>query len=188
MTFMIAGVVGSAVVIMKLSTALTTAEEPHPFTNLSNPPLWTSQPVRVDPATAQLQRLPPEYSTYALAPSAPTTARSAAAIPPTGHGHGQVQPLPSSDHVAWCSAKYRSYNPSDDAYRAFDGTMRPCAGPGDTAAPVEDAEAVVADSTDWCANRYKSYRSSDNSYQPFDGGPRRNCIAPRIVADASISE
>jgi hypothetical protein len=33
------------------------------------------------------------------------------------------------NHVQWCFARYRSYNPDDNTYRAFSGETRACASP-----------------------------------------------------------
>lgn len=35
-------------------------------------------------------------------------------------------PAPAPDPVAWCMARYRSYNPETGVYLAFDGTYRRC--------------------------------------------------------------
>lgn len=40
-----------------------------------------------------------------------------------GTGHGSVE------HAHWCFARYRSYNPDDNTYRAFSGEIRACASP-----------------------------------------------------------
>lgn len=33
------------------------------------------------------------------------------------------------EHVQWCFARYRSYNPDDNTFRAFSGQIRTCASP-----------------------------------------------------------
>lgn len=98
----------------------------------------------------------------------------------------------SSDHVNWCTHRYRSYRPDDNSYRSYSGVARECISPfsdhnvvtrPSSASPenIGYAEAAAssgyqsAQHVDYCFSHYRSYRPEDNTYQPFGGGPRRQC-------------
>lgn len=95
----------------------------------------------------------------------------------------------SEEHVAWCKARYRSYQPETNRYTGYSGESRECISPHrqeETAAlvasfPVEQRAIDDAAGTlpiahvQACFARYRSYRAEDNSYQPYGGGPRRQC-------------
>lgn len=49
---------------------------------------------------------------------------------PQPNPYPPVNPTPpANDHVAWCRRKYRSYNPSTDTYRGYDGYTHRCISP-----------------------------------------------------------
>ncbi|KAA0689415.1 BA14K family protein [Neorhizobium sp. P12A] len=183
MAFLAAGVVGTAIVVMKLASTFIVVEHPHPTANLSAPPLWTSVPVRIERASQRLERLPPDDSTYAQASPSPLPAAVNKDVAGPGAG-GKIITL-SAQHVARCANRYRSFNPETNTYRSFHGALRSCADPDETVQSNTTTASVQSGITGWCSSRYKSYRSTDNTYQPLAGGPRRPCMMPRYVADAS---
>ncbi|NMA99841.1 MAG: BA14K family protein [Phyllobacteriaceae bacterium] len=95
----------------------------------------------------------------------------------------------SDEHVAWCSARYRSYQVDDNSYQPYRGGRRECV------SPYYDANDVVSDDGAYqeaslqqgasadltsefvaaCMSRYRSYRVEDNTYQPYGGGARVQC-------------
>lgn len=52
-----------------------------------------------------------------------------------GYGHGwggynhYVEPYHGGGHVNWCLNRYRSYNPSTDTFRGYDGYDHRCISP-----------------------------------------------------------
>jgi hypothetical protein len=48
---------------------------------------------------------------------------------PLGADPAWRQPAPAEAHVAWCAARYRSYNPATDTFVGFDGFAHRCAAP-----------------------------------------------------------
>lgn len=102
-------------------------------------------------------------------------------------------------HVAWCSNRYRSYRPEDNAYTPYSGGSRECISPFSDDMASVDEEATYMDASvtsthmqmagqqqassgymdaahiESCFARYRSYRPEDNSYQPYGGGPRQQC-------------
>lgn len=109
-------------------------------------------------------------------------------------------PAVSTDHVTWCSNRYRSYQPESNSYTSFSGDIRECISPfSDIAASAPDENAVYleasadglsfdrldegnasaghlsAEHIESCYSRYRSYRPEDNTYQPYGGGPREQC-------------
>lgn len=89
-------------------------------------------------------------------------------------------------HVAWCSRKYRSYDPQTDSYRPYSGGTEPCVSPYSSGAAAEAGATTLAMNDNAnpgysqahirdCMNRYRSYRVSDNTYQPYGNVPRRQC-------------
>ncbi len=101
----------------------------------------------------------------------------------------------SAAHVAWCSKRYRSYNPEDNRYNAYSGARRECVSPyseaNENSEPREQLTSAISASqgssastssalmdsehVQSCLERYRSYRPEDNTYQPYGGGPRRQC-------------
>jgi hypothetical protein len=161
--------------------------ETHQLADLSAPDLWTIGPVRVNPGKQNYQRVAPVYSSYVT--QAPKINLASRKPDPALIAIAEEKPTVSAEHFAWCSQRYRSYDPATNSYRAFSGEMRSCASPyseqtsksrvsmtqaAATPAPgVAESQAAAS----WCAERYQSYDAEDNSYQPFDG-PRRQCRPP----------
>jgi hypothetical protein len=202
-----AGMVIGGVVLA--SSALAPEENPHRFTGLDIKDLWTLEPVRIDRSAQNLERLPPRYASHVVmsepaaqpAPQAAETAGSdegsevgeidilvTAAIDETSSDAalGTLSP----EHISWCEARYRSYDPAENSYRSFSGSIRPCNSPyqiDQMAEMADDAEVMNASATTSdvaplmdehitaCMQRYRSYRISDNTYQPYGGGPRQTC-------------
>ena len=210
------------------STLLILTSEPNAqrSTNADVADLWTSEPRRVEVSTQRLERaepLPTERT--AAAPPQPATddARvtttagrtiDPAVAPATAGLSGnndrwiaaaaaagaEAAAHDLSMHVAWCSERYRSYNPEDNTYVTYDGERLDCMSDfvSDSGMTIEASEAVyvqaaasealpsaIADGAAYggidaghaesCFARYRSYRPEDNSYQPYGGGPRRQC-------------
>jgi len=205
-----AGMVIGGVVIA--SAALSSEEESHQFTGLDIRDLWTAEPVRIDRAAQNLERLPPRYASHVVmsepAPQVQDTAANSAQealgariaqIDLTSTGAVYDEPAEASldvlspQHMAWCSQRYRSYEPLDNTYRSFNGELRDCVSPYQVEAPaeIEEGEAAVMtvssepsssdgyalqdDHIASCMERYRSYSPADNTYQPYGGGPRQPC-------------
>lgn len=113
--------------------------EPHRFTNMETPDLWTTNPVSVDPAQQDYERLDPVASLASL-PAVDTSreARGKMGTPPsdpastidrvsTGAISRDEPPLSASldpAHADWCFARYRSYRVEDDSYQPYGGGPR----------------------------------------------------------------
>jgi hypothetical protein len=171
------------------SVASYVMAEPDPNAVLHSrekPELWTVEPRRVDLSKQQYVRLPPLLSTYAeeqqqrnlsVADRDPNYLPSVPAQTIVENGS------PSAGHAAWCSEKYRSYDPATDRYRSFSGEERPCISPASIGAtPINAAQVPTAtgqseNSLTCCKSRYASYRPEDNSYMAFSGR-RMSCTPP----------
>lgn len=196
--------------VVLASSALAPEENTHQFTGLDIKDLWTSEPVRVNRNSQDLERLPPRYASHVVMsepaqqqqktpqadPSGTASLVSQIDLLATASVNGRAEtatPAFSQQHLAWCGARYRSYNPVDNTYRSFSGDQRSCVSPYAAQSVTEtqtsqadlinvsdgDMEAapdLIADQrTAACLERYRSYRPSDNTYQPHGGGPRRTC-------------
>ncbi|MFS2152865.1 MULTISPECIES: BA14K family protein [unclassified Rhizobium] len=141
--------------------------------------LWTTEPTRVYPALQTYIRLPPALSTYAMADTREVAKKplAVAASAPT-----DTSPLStgmSVAHLNWCSSRYRSFDPTTNTYRTFEGQVRVCQPPFESRDPASTSPvaALPANTARWCASRYRSYRADDNTYQPYSG-PRVECTPP----------
>ena len=134
-------VIGGVVVA---SAALSPEEEqPHKFTGLDIRDLWTSTPVQLDRSAQNLERLPPRYpSTVVMTGTAepvrqtasdtaiddPSTRASQTDLGSTAsisdEGSSVVSEALAPQQLAWCSERYRSYDPSDNSYQPFGGGPR----------------------------------------------------------------
>lgn len=138
--------------------------------------LWSSTPVKIDPAAQDFERLParvvPKAQTVAALKQDPNGAK--AALKPTPSEARQdedpdIDPVitgaidrasetdreqdswRTSAHVDWCSHRYRSYDAETNTYRPYGGGRRDCESPfSDVAAiaPTEDGTAPDHD-TAW---------------------------------------
>ena len=135
---------------------------PHQFAHLDEPPLWTTEPVRVDPQKMDFQRI-------AAAPVPPVFQAMAVDVP----DRQQEQPLQSAS--------------IDPLEAEIDMTTTGAIEPGSMAdAVVETTDLVDTPHSQWCAERYRSYRVEDNTYQPYDG-PRRACESPYLIRQDSVA-
>lgn len=105
--------------------------------------------------------------------------------PSTDQASDAYEPLPA-EHVAWCSDRYRSYQPETNSYTAYSGESRPCISAYWTSEMIankseeqfstsNESIALSREHVQDCMSRYRSYRPEDNTYQPYGGGPRRQC-------------
>jgi hypothetical protein len=158
--------------------------------------LWTNKAAKVSTAAADLERLPVWPTTTIQAeqkpdedpPGNPDLMQTAAITAPDN----SLQPVVNDAHLAWCYARYRSYDPNDNSYNAFSGARRECISPYfDQSDSEEEAvgyveagmqtvgasgpESFSAEHVQSCFDRYDSYQPEDNSYQPYGGGPRLRC-------------
>lgn len=152
-----AGMVIGGVVIA--SAALSPEEETHQFTGLDIRDLWTAEPVRIDRAAQNLERLPPRYASHVVMrepePQVQETAANSAQedlgsriaqIDLTSTGAVYDEPSEASldtlspQHIGWCSQRYRSYDSLDNTYRSFNGELRDCVSPYEIEAPAEHGE------------------------------------------------
>lgn len=191
LVFGVVGAVGACIAAISVASVVMADPAAHRFETLtsSSSDLWTNVPVRVDATRQNYQRVPAAYSTYV---TDPPEGRVSVAMPEAQNQKQKFStPSLSSQHVAWCSSRYRSYTPASDSYRAFSGEMKICVSP--YSASLEEGETIATGSASkasadlaWCTERYQSYRASDNTYQPHTG-PRRVCTPPdrREIASAN---
>ncbi|MBP2550870.1 hypothetical protein J2858_003810 [Neorhizobium galegae] len=117
--------------------------------------LWTSEPVRVDPARNTLERVP--------------GVQVASEVPASGADGEVVATLVSS----------REGTNTD---QAASGTVA-TTDVSETAMETQTEPAFNEAHLEWCANRYRSYRPRDNSYTAYSGG-RRECVSPFLAKAA----
>jgi hypothetical protein len=130
-------------------TAYVIAEpENHSFAHLDTP-LWTSEPVVVDTAKQNYERI--------------------AAIP-------AIASLPAVDPK---DREFAAVDDKDNSNQPTAGQSADTAQAGtvlrDGMPPVATSDPAH---TEWCFERYRSYSLDDNSYQPYGGGPRVQCESP----------
>ena len=183
LAFGIASAIGACIGTASVASLVLADTEIQGDIDVETPVLWTTTPMRVDPASQNFERLPAVLSTYALNPGKASLPSRAVTV-----RSPQVSQLAvsSKDHMEWCAAKYRSFDTQTNSYRSFSGEVRTCRSPfGDVVetAPLDTTEssaalvAVAPEFASWCAARYNSYRAEDNTYQPYSG-PRRSCQPP----------
>lgn len=97
--------------------------------------LWTDQPVRVNTAAINLERVPgiavaeDMVATAADDQMSRTLDRAVTgAIAPRTLAEPE-EPQLSEAHLDWCSSRYRSYRPRDNSYTPFSGGRRECVSP-----------------------------------------------------------
>jgi hypothetical protein len=183
-TFMICGMVAAS--------SVDAPYRPHEFQNL-NASIWTSVPVRIDPAGQNFERL----ATVAPAPATSQTLALRDPLADQWHAGAenmqdrnaaQTAPATGSAGNALCQQRYRSYRAEDNTYQPLSGGPRRQCELSSSSAPVGSAQPAtvtdtVADNSSpdheaWCSARYSSYNPSDETYQPFGGGSRRTCSSP----------
>ncbi|WP_041545395.1 MULTISPECIES: BA14K family protein [Chelativorans] len=205
---------GSALTIVYLTAEPVPVR---PFSASASHP-WTNEPVRITAGKNETHKpTPPESGTANVAMQAPYPGEvqnnepdlEPAIDPLTTASAGQEampRPMPeqSAAHIAWCSERYRSYDPVDNSYNAYSGETRECVSPFskasiaanspgqvrnivsasseeasafDSAATMQEMPGAYLDPEHIraCFARYRSYRPEDNTYQPYGGGPRRQC-------------
>lgn len=157
---------------------------------------------RIDHSRQAYERVPVDQSAAYLVATAETSRAkvtfngSANRILPGIHDNEGMEPSgrPETEAAAreWCSARYRSYNASDNTYQPYGVSgRRACNAPVATAPTSSQdlARAGVAIEIDanarWCMARYSSYRIEDNTYQPFSGG-RKRCVGPGSESASNI--
>jgi hypothetical protein len=156
--------------------------------------LWVDKATRVDVAGQVLERVPARPVVETVVPRQDPVEHAPEVFDTmmTASTSDQAAPAAfSPPHIEWCAARYRSYDPSDNTYRAYSGNRRDCVSPFvesgyDDFGASPDAEVSVVnisaaeevpawDHIQSCFSRYRSYRPEDNSYQPYGGGPRQQC-------------
>jgi len=175
---------------------------PHQFAHLEEHPLWTNEPVPVDPKQQSFERIaaapvPPVFQAMAVVvtedrgrsrietASAQGAGRELDMTATAAVEDNSMIDLAGSPHAAWCAERYRSYRIEDNSYQPYGNSRRQCDSPylaaQETAAysPVSDQNPVGADDAHvaWCLDRYRSYDPSSNTYQPYNA-PRRACESP----------
>lgn len=142
-------------------SVLMSAAEPSPRLGGSDVvSLWTNEPVRIDPAHNDFERLPglqvasevppaglPDARTASRSPAGSSDAVSDGAVSNVVfNGEGEdgmdtaIAPSINEAHLDWCSSRYRSYRPRDNSYTAYSGGRRECISPF----PTHSAETVAA--------------------------------------------
>ncbi|MFS2180110.1 BA14K family protein [Rhizobium pisi] len=181
--FGIVSSVGACIAAASVASHVVADSEPRALTDLAARDLWTTKPVKVDPRQQHYERIPPVYSSYVTEASAITTSKAKpdSATAPTEPQ--TAQPKLSTEHLAWCAERYRSYDPATNSYRSYSGETRECSSPFQR--NVVEADEHLGTTSNgraaaWCAARYRSYQPEDNTYQPWEG-PRRTCDAPSVL-------
>lgn len=179
--------VGACVAAASVASHVVANSEPHTFNDLAERDLWTTTPVKIDPRQQRYERIPPLYSSYVT--EAPVVATSKAMAdssrPPTELQ--TPEPQLSVAHLAWCGARYRSFDPAANSYRSYSGETRACSSPFQRIVAETDQRVgtkVNGQAAARCAARYRSYRPEDNTYQPWQG-PRRSCDMSDLVATSN---
>jgi hypothetical protein len=186
--FGIVSSVGACLAAASVASHVVGDAEPHAFNDLATRDLWTTRPVKVDPRQQRYERIPPLYSSYVTEASATMTSRArrpGSTRPSTERQ--TTQPKLSTEHLAWCAERYRSFNPATNSYRSYSGEARECSSPFQRIVAEADERVGTKMNTQAaarCAARYKSYRPEDNTYQPWEG-PRRSCDASNVVATSN---
>ncbi|WP_455873746.1 BA14K family protein [Rhizobium yanglingense] len=183
--FGIVSSVGACVAAASVASHVAENAGPHAFNDLATGDLWTTRPVKVDPRQQRYERIPPLYSSYVTEASATMTSRARRSESARQSTERQItQPKLSTEHLAWCAERYRSFNPATNSYRSYSGATRECSSPfqGSVAEVSGRVRAKInTQAAARCAARYKSYRPEDNTYQPWEG-PRRSCDTSDLVA------
>jgi hypothetical protein len=221
MKFLVAILSGFSVTLAVFAAGALTAiffvnAEPVPARSLDldTTALWTNKAVSVNTPARDLERIParpvrqpPDTEGQAQVPSRgpEPIGNPEPATDPTISAATSPQPTlaMNTDHVEWCSERYRSYDPADNSYNTYSGMRRECISPysetpGGTELPSNGTETVIlaegapefvssANSDEMtgaylgrehvqsCFERYRSYQPEDNTYQPYGGGPRQQC-------------
>jgi len=177
LVFGIVCAVGAGIVGISAASAVMSNPEGQHLTTLSEPDLWTSEPVRIDVAKQQYERVEPVYSNYVTDHAGARIATKTPVERSLEADSVQEKVATAAAHRDWCVQRYRSYDEAENTYRSFSGETRTCVSP--FAPPSAVAQSADEDrataNVAWCAARYRSYRAKDNTYQPFDG-PRRACV------------
>lgn len=139
---------------MALTAYVIAEPEPHRFSHLDTPDLWTSRPVAVDPAQQNYQRIGAIPAVASL-PASRESGRDVAA------GTG-------------VSAKAEVQSTAANTNSGIDDLSTGAIEPGGQPQPV----AMDPAHAEWCFGRYRSYRVEDNSYQPYGSGTRQQCQSP----------
>lgn len=180
--------VGSCIAAASIASIILAAPERHTFASETASDLWTTAPVRIDRSAQSFERVPAQFSTYALAQP---SAKTGLAKGPATVAAPVLNTAMSSEHLSWCIDRYRSFDAKTNTYRSFSGQTRTCyspyeSGPSTTVTAAESVQptSVTAAAASWCSARYQSYRVEDNTYQPYDG-PRRACEGPRASSEVA---
>ena len=153
--------------------------------------IWTVEPVKVDTASQQYERIAPRLSTHAtesLSSKVAVSVRSGADMRTTQQKKEDLDTLALAEHVNWCSERYRSYDRETDTYRGYSGRVVQCVSPMSRKRLLEAERASAAgvdgrmaglssEHTTWCETRYRSYDATNNSYRSFSGQVRP-CVSP----------
>ncbi|QPB22423.1 BA14K family protein [Rhizobium sp. 007] len=185
--FGIVSSVGACVAAASVASHVVGGAEPHAFNDLAAGDLWTTRPVKVDPRQQRYERIPPLYSSYVTEASATMTSRSRPDSARPSTERQTTQSKLSTEHLAWCAERYRSFNPATNSYRSYSGETRECFSPFHRIVAEANERVGTKMNTQAaarCAARYKSYRPEDNTYQPWEG-PRRSCDASDLVATSN---
>jgi len=125
-----AGIVG----ISAASAVMSNPEGPH-LTALSEPDLWTSEPVRVDVAKQRYERVKPLYSSYVTNGAVVKIATTTTVERSLASESAKDELAAAAAHRDWCVQRYRSYDGTKNTYRSFSGEIRTCVSPFASAQP-----------------------------------------------------
>jgi hypothetical protein len=141
-------------------------------------PVWTTEPIEVDRAAQDLERLPARPVPQPLEPRRSVPQRSFTVEGDMEEANElgivvRAEPLTdTTTTAALLQGPYTSEvtepDPPIQAARAPDPV------PATTTAHVQ-----------WCSQRYRSYRPQDNSYTTYSGGARQ-CVSPYSGAAAGV--
>ncbi|MGR6432653.1 BA14K family protein [Rhizobium sp. PAMB 3174] len=205
LTFGIASSIAMVWTGVAVASLVTPSSGSSPLRPMESDQLWVSKPVRIDTARQSLERLTPRFSSYVTDDERKTielaslNPKSTSATLPvdsasetasaedrnamhTNDQSGGTVAQVSPEQLAWCGARYRSYDPQTNTYRAYSGEIRTCAFPGSANNPTEQAMAQKDAGGDpahvaWCQSRYRSYDTGTDTYRSYSGAIRP-CISP----------
>ncbi|MDO1584399.1 BA14K family protein [Rhizobium oryzicola] len=213
----ILGVSLLVVIGLPLANALVAQPSTHQFAHLNDPPLWTDEPIRINrmaQAFPRADEILPDQDTAVASVNADHQVTPVKSISQDANPSVEVAASAPTDegltraHIAWCAARYRSYQVEDNTYQPFGGARRICQSPDETpstsVATAGEAQAddrldaaipaattspgaLLSEHVAWCGARYSSYRAEDNTYQPYSG-PRRTCQSPYAGDTAARDE
>lgn len=109
---------------MTIASELTSKTGVHQFANLDSAPLWSVEPVKVDTASQNYDRLPANVQIADRPAKSGKNETRIALAPKILTSPAITENVVNDAGQEWCKARYRSYNPADNTYQPFGGGGR----------------------------------------------------------------